>query len=67
MSKKKKPTEVSLTNKLQDVEERISGAEDKVDEMNNSVKEIVKFKKSTGVKHPGNLGCQKRQAHGSSL
>lgn len=49
------------------MEERISGAEDKVDEMNNSVKEIVKFKKSTGVKHPGNLGCQKRRAHGSSL
>lgn len=56
MSKKKTTTGVSLINKLQDMEERISDVEDKVDEMNNSVRESVKSKKSTGIKYPGDLG-----------
>jgi hypothetical protein len=35
-------TDVSITNKLQEIEERISGVEDKVEEIDTNVKE--KFK-----------------------
>lgn len=34
-----KISEVNLTNRLKDVEERISGLEEKVEEINSSVKE----------------------------
>lgn len=50
-----KTAKVSLTNKLQDMGEKVSGVEDKVGEMDSSVKENVKSKISTGTKHPGNL------------
>jgi hypothetical protein len=39
-------SEASLTNRTQEMEERISGIEDKTEEMDVSVKEDVKSKKS---------------------
>ena len=41
------------------MEERISGIEDIIEEMDTSVKENVKSKKFL-TKHPGNLGHHKR-------
>lgn len=46
-------SEVSLTNRIEEVEEKILDTEDKVEEMGTSVKENVKSK--TGTKHAGNL------------
>jgi predicted nucleic acid-binding Zn-ribbon protein len=38
-------TKVSITNRIQETEERISGAEDTVEEINTTVKENSKHKK----------------------
>ena len=45
-----KAIEVSLTNRVQDVEERISGLEDNVEEIDHSVNEYVIYKKATHKK-----------------
>jgi hypothetical protein len=37
-------TEVSITNRIQEIEERISGADDKVKESDTTVKENSKYK-----------------------
>lgn len=57
-----KTSEVNLTNRVTDVEERISGLEDEGGEMGSSGKENVKSKqtKNLGTKHPGNLWHIKR-------
>lgn len=46
LGKKTGTTEVSITNRLQEMEERISGVEDTMEEIDVSVKENVKSKKS---------------------
>lgn len=38
------------------MEERISGSEDPIEDMDTLVKENVNLKKTPGEKHPGNLG-----------
>ena len=45
LGKKTGTTEVSITNRLQEMEERISGVEDTMEEIDVSVKENVKSKK----------------------
>ena len=50
------PTEVSITNKLQKMEERNSGVADTIEEIDSSVKEKVKSQQILITKHPGNLG-----------
>ena len=40
-----KTSKVKLTNRVQEMEERISGIEDKIEEMDTSVKQNVKYKK----------------------
>lgn len=40
-----KASEINLTNRIRDVEERVSGTENKVKELNASDKETVKLKK----------------------
>ena len=48
-------TDVSITNRIQEIEERISGVEDTVEEMDTTVKKIQNIK-TPNPKHPGNLG-----------
>lgn len=56
-SQKRKKKILSLTNRGQEMEERIiSDIEDTIAEMDTSMKENVKFKKYPGTKVPGNLG-----------
>lgn len=44
-----------MTNRIQLIEERISGIEDTIEDIDPSVKENTKWK-SSYPKHPGNLG-----------
>lgn len=53
-------TEVDFANKIQEMEERISGTEDTVEEMNTLVKGNPKSKKIPETKHPENLGHYER-------
>ena len=46
----------SITNRIQEIEERISGAEDTVENIVTSVKENAKKQKAPNPKHPGNPG-----------
>jgi hypothetical protein len=48
-------TDASITNRIQEMEERISGVEDTIEETETSVKENIKSKKIPYTKHPGNL------------
>jgi Tfp pilus assembly pilus retraction ATPase PilT len=43
--KRKATTNASVINRIQEIEERISGIEDKIEEIDTSVKQNVKFKK----------------------
>ena len=56
-----KAIEVSLTNRVQDVEERISGLEDNVEEIDHSVNEYVIYKKATHKKIQEIWEIMKRQ------
>ena len=49
-------TDASIPNRIQEMEERISGIDDAIEEMGSSVKENVREKKTPNIKHPGNLG-----------
>jgi hypothetical protein len=46
----------SITNRIQEIEERISGAEDTKENIDIKVKENTKCKKLLNPKHPGNPG-----------
>ena len=48
-------TDTSITNRIQEMEERISGVEDTIEDIDTSVKEDVKANVS-GTKYLGNLG-----------
>lgn len=48
-------TDVSTTNRIQDIEERILGVQDTIEEIHLLVKEIVKSKKILDTNHLGNL------------
>lgn len=45
LGKKAVTTEVSISNRIQEMEERISGVENTMEEINASIKENVKSKK----------------------
>ena len=49
-------TDVSIINRIQEIEERISGVEDTGEEIDTIVKENLRQKKTLNPKHPGNLG-----------
>ena len=49
-------TDVSITNRIQEIEERISGVGDIVEEIDTTVKENSKHKKTPNPKHPENSG-----------
>ena len=45
LGKRMETAEVSITNKMQDMEERISGVDDNIEEIDSSVKENTKSNK----------------------
>ena len=47
--------DASITSRIQEIEERISGAEDTTENIDTTVKEIAKFK-NPNSEHPGNPG-----------
>jgi hypothetical protein len=49
----------SITNRIQEIEERISGAEDTIENTDKTVKENAKCK-ATNLKHSGNQGHSKK-------
>ena len=57
---KKIGTTASIANRIQEIEERISGIENMIEEIDMSVKEKFKSKKIPDIKHPGNLAYHKK-------
>jgi hypothetical protein len=56
LGKKSGVIDISITNRIQEVEERISGVEDRVEEIDTTLKENSKHTKTPNTKHPGNSG-----------
>ena len=52
-------TEANITNRIQEMEEKISGVEDTIQEVDSLVKENIKSNKFL-TKHPGNLEDQEK-------
>ena len=48
-------TETSITNRIQEIKERISGAEDTIEEIDSSIKKTHQIQQILNSKHPGNL------------
>ena len=46
--------DISITNRIQEIEERISGSEDTIENIDITIKENAKYKKDPDSKHPGN-------------
>jgi chromosome segregation ATPase len=46
LGKKSGTTDVSISNRIQEIEERISGAEDSIENMDTTIKENAKYKKT---------------------
>ena len=53
-------TETSITNRLQEIEERFSDAEDTIEEINSLIKKKQQIQQILNTKHPGNLGHHKK-------
>jgi len=49
-------TDASITNRTQEIEDRILGAEDSIENIERTVKEKCKNQKAPNPKHPGNPG-----------
>jgi chromosome segregation ATPase len=56
LGKKSKAIDASISNRIQEIKERISGAEDCVENIGTTIKENAKCKKILNSKHPGNPG-----------
>ena len=52
--------ETNLNNRIQKMKERILGSEITTKDMATLVKEDIKSKRATGIKHPGNLRDYKK-------
>ena len=48
--------DASISNRIQEMEDRISGAEDSIEDINTTIKENAKCKKDPKSKHTGNPG-----------
>ena len=48
--------DASITNRIQEIEKRISGSEDTRENIDTTVKESAKMQKGPHSKHPGNTG-----------
>ena len=56
LGKKSGTIDAIVSNRIQEMEERISGAEDFIENMGTRIKENAKCKKDPNSKHPGNPG-----------
>jgi hypothetical protein len=56
LGKKSGTIDASISKRIQEIEERISGAEDSIENMDTTIKENEKCKKNPNSKHPGNSG-----------
>jgi prefoldin subunit 5 len=56
LGKRSRVIDVSITNRIQKIEERISGAEDTIENIVTTMKESIKKQKAPNPKHPGNPG-----------
>jgi uncharacterized coiled-coil protein SlyX len=54
LEKRSGATDVSISNRIQEIEERISGIEDTIEDIDISVKENTKSSKAPKPKYPGN-------------
>ena len=56
LGKRSGTIDVSISNRIQEMEERISGAEDSIENIGTTIKENAKCKKDPNSKHPGKPG-----------
>ena len=56
LGKKSGNIDESISNRIQEMEERISGAEDSIENIGTTIKDNTKRKKDPNSKHPGNTG-----------
>jgi hypothetical protein len=56
LGKKSRSIDVSISNRIQEMGEKISSAEDSIGNMDTTIKENAKCKKDPNSKHPGNPG-----------
>ena len=56
LGKKSGTIDASIGNRIQEMEERISGAEDSIENISTPIKENGKCKNDPNSKHPGNTG-----------
>jgi predicted nucleic acid-binding Zn-ribbon protein len=56
LGKKSGAIDANITNRIQEIEERISGAEDTIDNIDTTIKKKFKKQNDPNPKHPGNPG-----------
>jgi chromosome segregation ATPase len=56
LGKKSGTIDASISNRIQEMEARISGAEDSIENIGTTIKDNTKTQKDRNSKHPGNLG-----------
>jgi hypothetical protein len=56
LGKKSGTIDASISNRIQEIEESIPGAEDSIENMDTTIKEYAKCRKIQTPKHPGNPG-----------
>jgi predicted nucleic acid-binding Zn-ribbon protein len=56
LGKKSGTIDASISNRIYEMEERISGAEDSIENIDTKIKENAKWKKDPNSKYPGNPG-----------
>ena len=56
LGKKSGTIDASISNRIQEMEERISGAEDSIENISTTIKKKWKMQKDPNPKHPGNPG-----------
>jgi hypothetical protein len=60
LGKKSGIIDASISNRIQEMEERLSGAEDSLENMDTTIKENEKSKKDPNSKHPRNPGLNEK-------
>jgi chromosome segregation ATPase len=60
LGKKSGTIDANISNRIQEIEERISGAEDSIENICTTIKENAKCKKGPNSKHPGNPGYNEK-------
>jgi hypothetical protein len=63
LGKKSGTIDASISNRIQEMEKRISGAEDSIDNISTTIKENGKCKRDSNSKHPGNPGHNEKTKH----